>query len=380
MTRLGDGMRYGTARREKGEGRTTPGLWVYTIPTLHWEHVVKAGHFVVLLALSSAACARHPGPDVWDAHVQQFLADYFKANPNFAVIQGKHEFDGTFPDWSAQGIGKEIYRLHTVRDSVVAFDTARPDQPRKFQRGYMLAVIDKASFRLEAARFPFTNPAFYNDALNPNPYITRPYAPLPDRAKSLTKWATNVPAAIKQIRGTLKTPMPRVYVERGHLLADGLASYLEQDVPGVFAGVTDPTIKQPFDAARKNAAKAFHQFAAWFDTLKATATDSFALGPALYQKMLWMTERVDVPLDTLERIGRADMDRNLAALHDACTTYAPRQTLGQCMAKMEAHKPAGNTVDAARAQLAGLRQYIVDKDLVTIPGTEQANVMESPPY
>jgi len=50
------------------------------------------------------------------------------------------------------------------------------------------------------------------------------------------------------------------------------------------------------------------------------------------------------------------------------------------MAKMSAHKPAGNTVEAARAQLAGLRQYILDKDLVSIPGTEQANVMESPPY
>ena len=34
----------------------------------------------------------------------------------------------------------------------------------------------------------------------------------------------------------------------------------------------------------------------------------------------------------------------------------------------------------ARAQLAGLRQFIVDKDLVTIPGTEQANVEEAPPF
>jgi len=58
--------------------------------------------------------------------------------------------------------------------------------------------------------------------------------------------------------------------------------------------VTDSAIKRPFDSARKGAAKAFHQLAAWFDTLKATATDSFALGPAIYKKMLWMTERVDV--------------------------------------------------------------------------------------
>ena len=27
----------------------------------------------------------------WDAYVDQFLNDYFAANPTFAVIQGKHE-------------------------------------------------------------------------------------------------------------------------------------------------------------------------------------------------------------------------------------------------------------------------------------------------
>ncbi|HEY2825229.1 MAG TPA: DUF885 family protein, partial [Gemmatimonadales bacterium] len=341
---------------------------------------MKVGRLLAVLALSSAGCARHPGPEVWDAKVQQFLTDYFKANPTFAVFSGKHEYDGTFPDWSATGIQKEVYRLHTWQDSVVAFDTANLDATRTFQRGYVLAVIDKDLFWLEEARSPFTNPAYYNDALDPNVYITRPYAPLPDRMKSFATWARNIPAALKQIRGTLKTPMPKVYVERGKLLAGGLASYLENDVPQVFASITDKSTKAPFDSARLAAAKAFHAMDAWFDTLKATAIDSFALGPAVYKKMLWMTERVDVPLDTLEMIGRADLNRNLAALHDACATYAPGQTLGQCMAKMSAHKPPGNTVEAALAQLAGLLQYILDKDLVTIPGTEQANVMESPPY
>jgi hypothetical protein len=37
-------------------------------------------------------------------------------------------------------------------------------------------------------------------------------------------------------------------------------------------------------------------------------------------------------------------------------------------------------VEGARTQLAGLRQFIVDKDLVTIPGPEQAKVEEAPPF
>ncbi len=45
-----------------------------------------------------------------------------------------------------------------------------------------------------------------------------------------------------------------------------------------------------------------------------------------------------------------------------------------------ADKPAGGAVEGARAQLASLRQFIVDKDLVSIPGTEEATAEEAPPF
>ena len=47
----------------------------------------------------------------WDAYVEQFLNGYFAANPTSAVYQGKHEFDGKLPDWSEDGLKKEIARL-----------------------------------------------------------------------------------------------------------------------------------------------------------------------------------------------------------------------------------------------------------------------------
>ena len=49
----------------------------------------------------------------WDAYVNQFLNDYFAANPQFAVYPGKHEFDGKLSDWSEDGLKKEIARLHS---------------------------------------------------------------------------------------------------------------------------------------------------------------------------------------------------------------------------------------------------------------------------
>src|ERR1041384_4201771 len=57
----------------------------------------------------------------WDAYSAKFIDDYFAANPTFAVYQGKHEYDGKLPDWSEEGLKKEIDRLKAERDKASAF-------------------------------------------------------------------------------------------------------------------------------------------------------------------------------------------------------------------------------------------------------------------
>jgi uncharacterized protein (DUF885 family) len=47
---------------------------------------------------------------------------------------------------------------------------------------------------------------------------------------------------------------------------------------------------------------------------------------------------------------------------------------------MNEDKPTGGAVEGARQQLTGLKQFLLDKQVVTIPGDEQARVAEAPPY
>lgn len=96
--------------------------------------------------------------------------------------------------------------------------------------------------------------------------------------------------------------------------------------------------------------------------------------------MLRATERVDVPLAQLKEIAERDLDRNLAALREACGAFAPEQTVEACVAKVWADKQPGSPIEAARSQLAALRSFTEEKGLVTIPGSERAKVEESPPY
>ena len=80
------------------------------------------------------------------------------------------------------------------------------------------------------------------------------------------------------------------------------------------------------------------------------------------------------PLSTTNR------SLNVEALRQACAEYAPGKTILECTNKASAMKPDGGTVEAARRQLDELKAFVAERQIVTIPGPEQARVMESPPY
>jgi hypothetical protein len=316
----------------------------------------------------------------WDSYVNEFIEAYFGAHPDFAVRAGRHEFDGKLPDWSAEGLVREIKRLHTEKVRVAGFQDSALSERQRFEREYVGSVIDSDLFWLESAEWPMRCPQFYADAIDPDVYVSREYAPIDQRLKAYTAYAKAVPTAIEQIRKNLRTPLPKTFVNIGHTTYGGLISFYEKDVPAIFASVKDDQLQKDFKEANDGAIKAMKDIDGWFKSQEAGATSDFALGAEKFSEMLKATERVDVPLSELAEIGRRDLDRNLAALKEACATFAPGVSIIECVAKAQSHKPTGGPVEMARKQLGDLKSFILEKKVVTIPGTEEAKVAEAPAY
>src|SRR6185369_2484819 len=317
----------------------------------------------------------------WNAFVEAFINSYFAAHPDKAVRAGRHEYDGKLPDWSRSGLQRETERLRAERDKALSFDPATLDDRQRFEREYLLAVVDRHLFWLDSAQWPFRNPYFYEGALDPNVYLNRPYASLEKRMRAYIAYAKAVPAAVGQIRDNLRPPLPRSYLDIGRTIFGGLAAYYEKEVPAVFAAVKDPQLQKELLTANAAAAQAMKGMAEWLETKRATATDDFALGAERFREMLRMTERVDIPLERVEKAGKEDLERNLVGLRAACAAYAPGRTIPECVAMVQARKPeGGDVVKAGRRQLGELKGFIVEKKLVTIPGNDEAQVGEAPPY
>jgi hypothetical protein len=326
---------------------------------------------------SNANSASNPK---WDAYVEQFLNNYFAANPTFAVLQGKHEYDGKFPDWSQQGLNNEIARLKSEREKATAFKDADLDERRRFERDYLIAQIDKDLFWRETADQPHINPYWYADSMDPDVYVSRPYASPDTRLKAYTTYAKNVPMALEQIKSNLKTPLAMNLIKIGRQTIGGLADFYQKDVPKLFADVTDQQLQSDFKSANEGAIKAVRDFDGWLGEQEKTANNNYALGPEKFRAMLKQTEGVDIDLAQLEQIARVDLDRNLNAFKQECEKYAPGASLQECNAKVSASKPEGNLIDAATKQISELRQFVQQNDVVSVPGTEECKVAQAPPY
>jgi uncharacterized protein (DUF885 family) len=344
---------------------------------------------ILLLGCLMFACGRTPnGPaanaNTWPTVRDALVEDYLKAHPVFAVVQGRHEYDGLLPDWSAQGIANEIKRLHAARARATAVANDSLSDSDRFERDYLVARFDRDLFWLETAEAPFLNPAWYLDwivdNLDPAPYLTREYAPIETRMKAYTKYANAVPMAAAQIKANMRTPMSRPLLERGVSIFSGLAAFFEKDVPPIFKSVADPDLQKQLADANGAATRAMRDLSIWLQSQRPTANASYALGTDKFAKMLAATEGVTTGVAELEAIGRADLERNQQALRDACGQYAKSATIQACIAKMNSNKPKGGVVDGARAQLDGLKRFVADAGVATIPGEEQARVAEAPPY
>ncbi len=348
---------------------------------------------VAVIALVSSGCRVSQAPENaaaqseaqardWPGFVNEFIEATFRANPGFAVQQGRHEFDGQIGDLSGAAIGKEVDRLKKAITDAQGFTDDKLTTEQRFERDYLIAVAKGQLFWIDptGADQLHHNPAAYLGFVDPSVYVTVPYASKEVRLKAYTKFLQNVPRALEQMRANIQTPMATSFVDYGKNAFSGFVEYYPGDGMTAWKGVGTPQDQQALKAATDNAVKAMQQTVQWVEGQRAASKPNFALGREKFQRMLADTEMVTTPVDDLERMGRADLAANQKLLDEACSRYAPGQTIQACMLKMNADKPTGGPVAEARRQLPMLKQFLIAHDIVSIPGPEEAKVEESPPY
>jgi hypothetical protein len=90
---------------------------------------------------------------------------------------------------------------------------------------------------------------------------------------------------------------------------------------------------------------------------------------------------VETPLDELLKIGYADLRRNQQAFRETAARIDAKRTPQEILHEMEKDHPTGaGLLNAFRDVLGGLRRFVTEHGIVTIPSPVEPILQETPPF
>ncbi|MEO8841767.1 MAG: DUF885 domain-containing protein [Kofleriaceae bacterium] len=330
-----------------------------------------------LLLVALAACGHappHQNTESFDALSNRVLDHLYHASPAFSVGLGFHDYDGKLPDITPAATAALIA---TYRADQQALEHYEPRTPlEREQRDTLLINVHGNLFSLVDQDALHTNPMNVVGDFNLDAYIIRDYAEPAVRAAAVVRLCSQAKTYLEQARTGLVLPIPRVWLETAIMEFKGLSDFANKDVRGAFT--TPPAELGPaLDACHA----AFDAHVAWLEQQLPKATDAFALGKERFVKMLGETEGIHTDLATLERMAKADLDRNTHAIEAAAHEIDPNRPVADVVAEVMKDRPTPATVLAvAEKQATEMRQFLIDHHIVTVPGDELALVRETPSF
>ena len=357
--------------------------------------------FVSLLSGVLGACggpavapAGSPGnttaaPSSADAAFARFVDDYFEADnryaPTEAVGNGFHAYDAQIEDRSRARIEQRIAEQHAFLDRLAGFDRAQLTFDNAIDAQAIEGEIRSRLQSLETLKLWAKNPMSYAglpggaiDAL-----MKRDFAPKKDRLRAMVARLRGVPAIYAAAKANVAEP-PKEFTDVALLGARGTGGFLEGSVAtwARDAAGGDAALLAEFETANKEAIAANRAFVEWLKTdLMPRSKGTYVLGEALFLEKLKYEEMVELPLAELLAKGEANLQKDHDAFVATAKKIDPKKTAAQVMAMLgDQHPTADDLIPSVRRSVEAARQFVIDKDLVTIPSEVRPRVEPTPPY
>jgi uncharacterized protein (DUF885 family) len=319
----------------------------------------------------------------WSKLVDSFFDEYFKLNPTQGTAAGFHQYDSDLEDYSRSGVNHQIAFAKDYRGRLDNFDSK--SLPLEERQDYQLVANNLKStlLDLEDIRSWEKNPDRYSSGLTSSAFVimSRKFATPEKRLRSLIEREKKMPAVLVAARENLKNP-PRIYTEVAIQQLPGIVGFFRKDVPEAFNDVKDQQLLSEFRSSNMAVITALEDYEKFLKgTLLPLSNGDFRIGSENYRKKLLYDEMVDVPVDRLLQIGYDDLRRNQQWFKKVAAQIDPKKSPEQIQSELQQdHPEPDRLLQTFRDDLVGIRQYIVDKQIVTIPSPVTPIVEETPPF
>ena len=351
-------------------------LLLMVVLTLSTTHALRA-------QTAGIADSGTPGSSEWSKLVDSFFDGYFKLNPTQGTTAGFHQYDADLEDYSRKGVDHEIAFAKDYLGRLNNFESKSLSLEERQDYQLLVNNLKSTLLDLEDIRSWEKNPDHYSSGLTNSAFVimSRKFAPPEKRLRSLIDREKSMPAVLLAARENLKNP-PRIYTEVAIQQLPDIVGFFQKDVPEAFKDVKDQQLLSEFQNSNTAVITALQDYEKFLkETLLARSNGDFRLGAENYRKKLLYDEMVDIPVDRLLQIGYDDLHRNQQWFKKVAAQIDPQKSPEQIQSELQQDHPAPDQLlQTFRDDLGGIRQYLIDKQIVTIPSPVPPIVEETPPF
>lgn len=314
--------------------------------------------------------------------VAEFTKGYLDWRPLQGTQLGLHEYDGRITDFSRASLAAERKRLKIFADKLAAYELSSLTPSVRRSRQVVEMAIQGELFAFDDLESYTTNPMTYANALDLNTYIKRDFAPLPQRVKSIIAIERAVPKMLAAARENLVEALPKPYVELAIDITNGNADFLAKDLVTALKDVKDAALMAEFKQANDAAVAELKSYAEWLSKDRLPrAHNRYALGKDKYQRMLKGGEMIDFAPERILEIGLKELKREQAMFAEAAKRINPAKPAIEVFKDIQKDHPTeASLLPDTRKHLEMIRQFVIDKGIITIPSDVRARVEETPQF
>lgn len=303
------------------------------------------------------------------AITEDFFEAYFGFYPAEAAEAGLHDYDALTGSRDGRSIAAYLSRLREI-EARLAEPKEPPSSDERLDRELILRQLRSDLFWLDENARWRRDPRFYAAQMDLSLLLLSDHAPLAERMASIVSRLEAFPALIRAARENVENP-PLPFVQTALVNFSGLPAFLRNDLTEALSSVEDDKLQARFVAARDAAAEALTAYARYLELQVLPAADGgYALGAERYRRMNALLASVDLPIDRLEEIGRAELARLQELGEELVEQIAPGRGIeGGFEALALDSPPAEAIVETAAGNIEGLVDFVDGSGIGTrLPG------------
>jgi len=316
----------------------------------------------------------------FDQTTQEMFETFIRRDPVLATSLGTHNYDHLLPDETLQAKFEDIEIIKRFLKDFEAFPDAELIKERRFERDLAIDSLRLSLFFEEDLRLWSSSPeAPHTLGTSLFLLLTREFAPLEDRLKSLNGRIKAIPRFLKDSKERILDPV-ELWTRLALQAAQGLPHLLREIV--TVAQDAEFEYKRDLSRDSEEATAAVSEYVDWLsNNVIPRARKNFAIGKEKLDKILEL-RGLGLNSDQILEFAYAALSKEKDKLRELASKVKPGASVEEAKRIVKSSHPKDfqEVIEAYRKSIEKPKSFILEKKSFRIPLNEAVVVKETPQF